>query len=243
MNDKEDKELERIGKFIRKELNTSELKEFELSLIENPELQKKVSLMETTVSGLKYAGFKNRMQSIEDDVIQSNNIRRIILWVSSSAAAIILVIISVFLLSNESSSGEIFTNYFEPYPDRISVRGNTGGPWTRGLKKYSERNYKEAIMLLSASDNPSELRLEIAFYLALSHLAMNESGKAIEILSELRKNDIKYNQQITWYLGLAYLKKGDLLKAKNVLSHIKKSEYEHENAQKILLSIEDLIKE
>jgi tetratricopeptide (TPR) repeat protein len=93
----------------------------------------------------------------------------------------------------------------------------------KALEAYDQEKFKKALPLLYTvfknSDNKDSIKL---FYIAISHLALQQPEQAIPILNEMQTSDKAKNPK--WYLALAYLLQNDTQNAKPLLEELSQSD-------------------
>ena len=161
-------------------------------------------------------------------------------WTIGIAASIILLV-AIFLV-NKSSSSNHFDQYFEPYPDYISLTERSEElaveeSLSMAMIAYRQAEYPLAISMLKAylRDNQPPNTLEPSFYLGLSYLAEGRSREALIHLLALEGKLPAYEDAIQWYSALAFLKDGDQQEASLRLQKlVDGSDYYKAKAQELL---------
>jgi tetratricopeptide (TPR) repeat protein len=92
----------------------------------------------------------------------------------------------------------------------------------QALEAYDQGDFKKALPLLNkafkGSENKDSIKL---FYIAISHLALQQPEQAIPILKEMQFSDKSKNPK--WYLALAYLLQKNTQNAKPLLEELSQS--------------------
>jgi tetratricopeptide (TPR) repeat protein len=92
----------------------------------------------------------------------------------------------------------------------------------QALEAYDQENFKKALPLLNDVFKKSDYKDSIKlFYIAISHLALQQPEQAIPILKEMQFSDKSKNPK--WYLALAYLLQRDTQNAKPLLKELSQS--------------------
>ena len=93
----------------------------------------------------------------------------------------------------------------------------------QALEAYDQGEYTTALPLLNKvfedSGNKDSIKL---FYIAISHIALQQPGQAIPILKEMQFSDKSKNPK--WYLALAYLLQNNIQNAKPLLEELSQSD-------------------
>jgi len=164
--------------------------------------------------------------------------QRFMLW--KVAAVVMLIAVSavvVFQLQQPSSPQDLFTQYFEPYPNEFvsAKRGDdvAADPMVQAFQAYDNQDYSTAIVgfkkMLKEEEN-----VMVLFYLGSAQLAQNASQAAIatfERFLEISKDSVT---EAKWYLALSYLKESRVEAAKTMLDEIKGDQKFGKKAAKIL---------
>ena len=120
------------------------------------------------------------------------------------AAVLLLLLVSGYLLlSLQYTPDALVADYFEPYPDRVSVMGSAQDSQTLedAMRAYKLKDYPEVVSLLNGNPQTDEASL----YLGVSFVALGEWQQGIDILKPLNRNDFEYRGAARWNLALAYL--------------------------------------
>lgn len=165
---------------------------------------------------------KERFRILEQ---QTKPVRNLTPWYYVAASILILCVAGWLLFKTQAPVGpeELYAQYMEPYPNVITpqVRGGltVDKITAEAFDRYDDKAYKEAAALLEEihKANPDE---QIAFYLAICHLMLNNHTEAISLLEtgEWHNTSMPSTTVVNWYLGLAFLKKNDREQA---LTHFK----------------------
>lgn len=150
------------------------------------------------------------------------------------AASILLPIIGLSMLYFWSSSNPdaIFEHHFEAYAIKeinsnqpIDVPTNYSAPaipenLQLALEQYQNGNYGESLPHFKTyqAEQPFNTYATLLYSNAL--LEVGYTNKAIELLSEIRKNDQSLADDANWYLSLAYIKNKKIDKAKELLQEL-----------------------
>lgn len=127
------------------------------------------------------------------------------------AAIVMLIAVSavvVFQLQQPSSPQDLFTQYFEPYPNEFvsAKRGDDIGadPLVQSFQAYDNQNYSAAVEGLTNILDEEE-NVMVLFYLGSAQLAQNQSQAAIATFERFLEISQDYTSEAKWYLALAYL--------------------------------------
>lgn len=148
------------------------------------------------------------------------------------AAALVVILlgigISVLYIGKQKhkNNESLFSEYFIPYPDILTLKSNQGPPshdslFQAGLIAYSAANYDTAISIFMKLNalNPEDDTL--GFYLANSLLASGEDpGKAIHLLESVVGSNGPFAGPAQWYLALAWIRMNKNTEAADLLKKI-----------------------
>ena len=167
----------------------------------------------------------------------------------AAAGALILVATTVtllMLLNPRQDAQNLFALNFEPYPDVISVKGESSSAGSdrlvtsAGLNFYQAGRYDSACRVFMQFARHHRMNDTIQFYLANSMLAMDaDPDTAIMLLSRLQRSNSVFQRPSAWYLSLALLKKNDIAMARHHLMRLASdSGFYSKKALKLLKEIE-----
>lgn len=207
------KNLDKIEKYIKGELEESDLWEFkkalETDVLLKNELRQYQEIMELTRNKEK-----QNLMALLNEIHQDNknSSKRIFLnrhKVSLIAASVLLFFAvggSLFLMLNRNSQDELFASYYSTESASFNVRSATVGidqPVMQGMQFYELQDYSTALDMFSKVPDNIMGRL----YSGLSHIELCEFDKAIEDFKfVINHNDNLFIDQAEWYLALCYLK-------------------------------------
>ncbi|MEL6558482.1 MAG: hypothetical protein AAFQ94_09875 [Bacteroidota bacterium] len=243
----EQKQQEYIESYLNGELDAAEIADFEKRLASDPDLQETVIIAKEMIQGIKGTILRQEIariheeekQTILEPVISTEKPVRKLYWSYGIAASISVLLLLWVGLFNNTTDQELFTEYYEQYPNIVSLRGDDQGTLVAGMKYYAAGDYEKAITLLEKESNASQKnKADRQFYLSLSYLSTEQSELAVRSLEKLNAAETKYQQQIKWYLALAYLQQGERDDALSMLKKIQSGEYQYSQSQEIISEIE-----
>ena len=235
--------IEKVERYLSGKLSREEVKEDNVSDLSNEEIDEAVDLFETSRDLIELNGLREDLQSIHEDYIAENTTatkevskkkgNSLRVWALLAIAAT-LVVISVFS-GIFKSGGPQFDEYFEAYPNLISMRGDEISI-AEAMRLYSSKDYEAALVEFSgiALDSMNE---DLLFYQAISSMAVAKFELAVgnlRKLAALAKNQNQYWQQTNWYLGLALWQTGKVDEARSLLAGIKEGQYNYESALQLI---------
>lgn len=240
-------DIHRIAqRYVDGELSEEEIKEIEIRLKSEDELQKHVEAYQLIKDGFdalsvetfqeRMNGWEEKHQSNSENERNESNIRsmdRRWLWIASiAAAAIVLLLFWIQPFSSEKlSSEELFAQNYQPYENLITSRDVAElSQLEVGMSRYEGGNYEEAYIALKeySLSNPTDMRPLL--YLGVCCMETSRFNEAIGYF-EAAENEPKYREQASWYSALMYLKMNDLVKATELLVEIESSSVHYRKAQ------------
>ncbi|MEO1052847.1 MAG: hypothetical protein AAFX87_19590 [Bacteroidota bacterium] len=210
----QDQYHEKIEAYLDGELKGAELEAFENELQKDENLRQEVNLHQD----IKSAALDKDLDLFQEKVNQviqtesskaqttPDNSRKLWLRMAASISLLGVIALLIYQFSDNSSSkgSELAMQFFEPYDNIISERGSGSQKLEQALFAYDRKEYSIAITLFNEVD--AEAFPITFFYTGLSHLAIGESGKAIDQLKKAETtNPENLTPAIHWYLALAYL--------------------------------------
>ncbi len=251
-----------VERYLDNEMEIGERCEIEELLETNPRLHAHYELNKDIIEVLEKS-FKEKFNNIHDelyDTFQNNksdriddeistketkpvielkfNVLRVGKWV---AAASIILMISTFgmnyFTSNENSLEEnLYNSYYEPF--RNSTNGFFNSTYMiEAKKKYNNREYDAAWVLINNLPNSMTLEAEKIFYTGLTLMELGNYKEAINKFKILQANEnlIVINSLNQWYMALCYLKIEKRAEAIEILEKIVTNKnYNYSKAKKIL---------
>jgi TolA-binding protein len=166
--------------------------------------------------------------------------KSLIIRYSSLAAAV--VIGAVFLIRSLLSTGDtqkLFTRYYEPFNAVSAVTRGTGTNgnlvFNRAVESYKSGDYPAAETGLSDAMLDESTSLPASFFLGITEIELNNTGKAIKLLGGVANRQSEYAKEATWYLGLVYIKAGNKIKARECFEILARSPgFYSDRSEKIL---------
>ena len=250
---------EEIQKFLQGDLSGEELKQFEQKLAKDPDLAAEVRDYERLVEGLEAVGldhFKTEVSSWEalqrdEDMkeleeITSRRVVSITRYIPIAATVALLLFAGIyFYLSRSPGLHTLYTEYYVPYPDMLTDRGDSAvNPSAKsllfaGIEAYNSKNFEVAIENLQAYIAVEPDHKGVALYLAISQMELNQFEAATKNFSTARQDPV-FKQQAEWYEALLNLKARQPDKSQLILKIIadNPNHYRHQEAARLLNSLD-----
>ena len=167
-------------------------------------------------------GLKNSLQ--EAGSLKAKNVFRIsTVWMYAAAAVVLLIgIYSVFRAIQPASNDQLFDEYFTPYQNLLTMKGENDSLVEYALYYYDLKIWDSAIFFFKEIKEPYKDIEAIRFYQANALLAMGYPSEAEKhLLMVIATNDDRFKTQANWYLALAMIKSGKNDKAIEILRNLK----------------------
>jgi len=244
-----DNTYQKIYKYLHNEMNSQELQDFEVTLVNDDYLRDTVnilkkmdgvyntenwSLLDKNVAGFEETLAMFRSKDVEDfsqkiksaskalDKVETkSNLRRIIIY-ASSIAAVGLILFFGFFSEKQFSNQELYNHYYnaEQLPSFVSKSNGTEDIIKAELL-FKEQKYQEALLLFdSINTKAPNKNPSVLIYLAQANAELERYDVAINYLSNLEKSNAIDYHKAYWFKSLLYLKQGKKDKAISVLKNI-----------------------
>jgi len=228
-----EEQFERIDQYLFDQLDQEELNAFQSKMSHDDGLKQQVERRRMILKGIQGLGIKEQILQIHEEEQQQKTGKNLIL-ISGIAASLLVLVVTWIIYFNDGSEEQLFADNFQPYPDVVSVRGETSTTFTKGMKYYSSGKYELAIKNLNIEASSDNHFVEGAFYSGISLLALNKGNEAIGKFEKVIDRKTRFLPQLRWYLGLSYLLNSEIEKAKDIFIQIESGDYKFEDAQDLL---------
>ncbi len=231
-------EFERIERYLTGMMKPEEQAAFENALKTDTSLKQQVEEVSLLIRAVEERSLRNKLDEFHEEITaKGSNVKSIRPWIKYVVAAsvVFLIGLGIWLLSGQKNRNEkLFAQYFKPDPGLITPMSTTSNyEFYRGMVDYKQGKYREAIERWNPLLEREPENDTLNFYLGVSFLAKDETGKAIAYLSKTvhYPNSI-FISEAWYYLGLAHLKAGN---SEEAIRSFKKSDLE--NSRLILKEI------
>lgn len=229
--DQEEVDIELIEGYLNKTLAREEMLSFESRVRDDENFAKKVDEYRDIINVVRLStreDFKKEVSQWEAEIKNESHQGRQTFWkpyLAIAAAVLVLLVAGIFIFINSNdprTEQQLFTAYFKPYEDVISVRSapmeNTS--LEQAMSLYNEGRYQEAIAHFKSHLMTNRNDINALFYLTISNLALKNTEHVISTLQLIIKQNAGFHDQAEWYLALAYLARKDKQSAFAVLKRI-----------------------
>lgn len=247
----EEEDIELIERYLNSELSPEELDAFKQRLEVDSAFAEKVDDYKAIITGVRHLGHKKFTEELaaweheiknEETAVQTIDLRarRWKKYLAVAAAVVLLILSLLYFMVPRApvNTEDLFTAYFVPYDDVVSVRDGRENDETLGyaLQNYGDGKYKEAIPYFQSYLSTDSQNHDAMFYLGTSALAEKNTAVAVPPLRELVAQRSIYAEQAAWYLALAALLENNKESARTQLKDIaeNKSHSMHEKAEELL---------
>ena len=220
--------IKEIEEYIHNELIGEDLSLFEAELASNKKLEDEIAFIKSIDRALKESDIMRLRANLEhiSEEISTNKhkersfagrftVRRIAL--STVAACMVFLIGISGILSESSTSRDLYQKYYNKYASGVTVRSasiNANKILSEALFKYENQDYTAALDLFNQVilSNPGNMAGH--FYAGVS---LQETGRYRNAIKEyesvIENKDNLFTEQAEWYTGLCYLQTNEDKKA------------------------------
>lgn len=187
-----------IDDYLDGHLDASQTEAFEAAMASDSQLRVAVSLNQDARKLLRVAGHQAQRDRIKAlDSAGSGSPSRI--WRSAAAIALLISLPLLWFVLRPSNPS-LISEYFEPYPDRISTMGtHENTSLVDAMQHYNEGAYRDALDAFKSVKSDETQEDLVALYIAVSHLALGECEAASTVLEELVKEEDAITEAANWY--------------------------------------------
>lgn len=209
---------EQIENYIKGSLSGKSLKDFEKTIESSPELQEEIKIqseLNNVLTNKKSLNFRKKLIEINNELNlekthkeTNNTSNTFTLWKIAASILILIGISSLIWLTNSSTSEDLFSEYYVPYPIGDIKRGDESSSddnFKKIVFNYKKKEYKKVIPVLENIIEQNHNNPQLKLCLGNSYLNTGQLEKAETIFLSFSKQDQYYNDA-TWFLSLTYLK-------------------------------------
>ena len=218
---------DKIQQYVLGQLDGVALEAFEKSLKDNPELQNEVRsqmLIYGAAGRVRDEELRDRMNLLERQI----DSKPVISFTLVLRWAAVLLLISIplyyFIVESGTSNKDLYTAYFEPYPNVLGPSRDDDSFGIYGMSEYVAKDYKQAIEKLSNSLSTASQNDAIRLYLGISLMETGQGPEAIRVFDQISDKS-RFTHQAKWFSSLAYLAQNKTKAAIRLLE-----ELEHESS-------------
>lgn len=177
-----------------------------------------------TIATKNHQPLKERFRKLDQD--RSSKTR----WITYAAVLIGLLVLSFLFYQNRMGEQDLYSAYFEPYPDVINLsnRSEDGAQnsASQAFLYYNAGDFEQAAKAFQ-KHLESNRSASLNFYYGMSLLANGDAEQAIEVFQNYSWKESKsdFTEVVHWYLGLAYLKIKDTASSRLYLEQVAQSDH------------------
>ena len=222
--------FDKIEQYLANGLDDQEKQLFEAQLKVDESLQKEVALHRELRDTISQQPDKERflenLSTVHDEFTGSSDARDAdtSLWKKYYRAAIFVLVVGcgfIFykMAVDTSSPDELFTEYFVPYENFITSRGNDDTLLSQAMLFYDQNDHKKAVDYFDQMADIGDPT--VSLYYGISLLHEDQTSLAKEKLQLALKNGSSLVMPVAqWYLALLHLKENNERKARSYLTQI-----------------------
>jgi tetratricopeptide (TPR) repeat protein len=240
-NDSHDIEL--IERYFDNELSEPESQALLNRLKEDQQLNKLFEQEKLLISAIRFKAISNNLQylkQVEGSVGKGIKKDSQKAWFPYAIAAciILLIVASVSLWPGRQDTGDLYADYFEPFPNvfQPTLRTqNVVNLRTEAFSAYEEGNYLRASELFTkvVQENPDP---GVLMLLGNANLMIEKPKLAEQNFNDLIDQYDELDVPAKWFLSLTYLKMRETEKARSVLTEVVRAESPYASKAKALLT-------
>ena len=234
-------------KFIRQEINDNKLNDITAEWVKEwHEKKQKMGGRDPETEEIRDF-ITGAINSPESELVKIvNNGRRqsserslFVRYASLSAAALLGAFLLIRTLLPSSNPEKLFTSYYKPFdaisPVTRSMNNNAPDNYSSAIVSYKNGDYGKASIGFTSVLQKDPSAVSSKYLLGLSHLALKNYDRAINLLEGVANESGEYGKEARWYLGLTYLKTGNKQKASECFEFLARSEgFYRDRSEKIL---------
>ncbi len=214
----EEEDIELIEKYFNKTLSSQEVEQFDIRFKADAAFAAMVDDYKDIIQGVRLAAqedFQRDVTTWETELKNQEQTIRPLWWnpyLSIAAGLLILFVAGLYFFypKDNNNTDQLFTAYFTPYEDVVSVRGdNQQITLSEALVFYNNGEYNKAADLFESYLKEQPNNASALLYKGISELTMNDADKAIRTFKKVTTLESIFKEQAEWYLTLSYLKAGD----------------------------------
>ncbi|NNF02555.1 MAG: tetratricopeptide repeat protein [Bacteroidia bacterium] len=214
--------FEHFDRFLKNQLDETEVDSFNLKLREDAEFKKGFEDYKNAVNVLELNSENvidqelerlNELYPVENSKVKSLRSNNSIYLLIAACLLIVLLSGAYYNASTNYSTDQIVSTELSSYGAFNNRSAGSNESADPGIELYRKRDYLKVVEHYSNVD-PDQLDNTQTFYLANSHLLSGNSENAIRYFEKVvESDDIRFKEVSEWYLGLSYLKSGNDSKA------------------------------
>lgn len=246
--------IEEIDGYLRDELDSRTLANFEDELIANSGLAADVAFhkeLDKAISEVDVMAMRTNLQNIlQDENNRSSEKlgvgpprRKKLLWYAAASTIIFVIVFSSLTRHKNYTNQQLYTSYYQPYKIGANVsRSVSASPneLSTALSYMDRGNYPAALKLLKSASTNEQDGFGIKFYSGVAYQELGEYNNAISSFNDVVKQaDNLLVEQAEWYIGLCYLRIEEREKAlAQFRSIVSRNGFYREQSSKLLKQLE-----
>lgn len=226
-----EEDINELDQHRQGELSESEIKTLSDRLREDADFQRTSQLYETVVDGIRHQGrqeLQKRLDQFHSETKQRNSLQQLVkqLWYAIAASLILAIFVGYWAFT-PSLNERLFDEYFQPYPDVVSVRATDDHiVFAQAMEAYRIGDFHGALQYFQKISKDDQWSVARSFYKGICLLALKQSEMALVQLGSEYYVDTKYEVSAQWYRSLAYLQLGDDIEFSTSIQELVGTSYE-----------------
>lgn len=227
-----------IEKYLDKNLNTNQLKEFEEE-IKSKEFREQLLFQARLVDSYKdirRESLRKEIDAMASPKSKKGPNKKTLFFLIGIIAIAILFFAFYNYMNNNNKSEDLYAQYFLSLPPDVSNRGDNDlmpKEYQQAMQSYINKDFETALVEFNKLSKPQE---KISLYKAMCQMEIGqilEAKNNLTPLLESKESSIKQN--VEWYLSLIAIQEGDITEAKGLLDLVLKTERHlyHDEARKL----------
>lgn len=212
-----------VDRYLENVMSKEERVWFEKELEGNLKLQDEVRLqkrLHKAIADKEAFALEEQLNLIHDQVykpwtvkLSKSSMKKAMVIVSGIAVSLALVAVLLISQKNNTSTTDLYAQYFEPAEIGMSFR-TSGNAVSNDLKTammlYESKRFDEAIKMFEEILKNDNSRIGLNLYSGISHMEVKEYDEAnIRFRKIIDHKTNAFIESAEWYLGLCYLLKDD----------------------------------
>jgi len=231
-------ELAYIDRYLHQQMTEEEQTVFRQKIKNEADFKEKVNEVRLTLLAIAETGVEEKIKEFHKRIaplpaINKDKTIRLRYFAAAASVAILVSLGVWFLLMNNDTGNDLYSNYYKPDPGLMTVMGSTDKyEFEKAMVSYRNGEYRQAIITWKEQLNRNPSSDTLGYFLGAAYQAAGITDSAKIYLSEIATQPgSSFYKDANWYMALLYLKTNSRAEA---LLHLKLSAHSKK---------EDLIKQ
>ena len=232
-----EKDLELVDSYIKKEMSAEERETFEERLKTDIDVKNLLLATLAINSALRKENLRKQINYLAEQHIIYKRKKKIVYSFSLSSILLVAMFLSLyFVYQNKGNSLQLYAEYHQAYEPQTLVRGNESADKLQtAIELYESKQYQQSLDALNTIKQKNESD-ELKFYMGLNLLELGvNQADAVSFLEKVSNGKSSYKYSAMWFLAMSYLKSNQADKAKVLFNSLSQTKnYYSTNAKEIL---------